>query len=68
LAATGGVVPSGRRRGAVVSGELVLVPTPEKVGPRLVVVGEEAWLPALLVTESDEHRVDLRLEGGPTHR
>jgi hypothetical protein len=60
----GGVVARGRRGWVVVGGEFVLVPLPEEVCPRLVVVGVESRLGALLVAEGDEHRVDLRLEGG----
>jgi hypothetical protein len=60
----GGVVSSGRRGRDVVGGEFTLVPLSEEVFPGLVVVGVEPRLRALLVAEGDEHRVDLRLEGG----
>jgi hypothetical protein len=62
--AAGGVVLCWRRGRAVVGSEFTLVPLPEELRPGLVIVGEEHLLRALLIAEGDEHRVDLRLEGG----
>jgi hypothetical protein len=44
------------------------VPLPEEIRPGIVVVRVEALLHALLFTKGDEHRVDLRLQGGAIDR
>jgi hypothetical protein len=61
--AAGGVVARGRRGRSVVSGELAFVPAPEEVIPRVVVVGEEYRLCALLVAEGFDHSVDRDVKG-----